>query len=93
MSHQPLALAIPPELVDAIATRVVELMGRPEVAGCSSSSPWLDVESAATYMACKPARVYDLVSQGRLEAGRDGRRLVFHRDDLDAYLRGRGATA
>ena len=48
----------------------------------------MDVESAATYLACKPARVYDLVSQGRLEAGRDERRLGFHRDDLDAYLRG-----
>jgi excisionase family DNA binding protein len=49
---------------------------------------WLDVAGAAAYMACKPQRVYDLVSAGRLRVAKDGARSVFRREWLDAYLLG-----
>ncbi len=92
MSDQHFALTFPPELVEAIAERVVELLADSNMLD-RRSEPWMDVESAARYMACKPARLYDLVSQDRLKAGRDGRRLAFHRGDLDRYLRGDEAAA
>ena len=82
-----LALAFPPELVDAIASRVVALLDErmPAVA-----SPWLDVEQAAVYLAADKQRVYDLTHAGTLRPARDGRRLLFRREWLDEYL-GRAA--
>ena len=48
----------------------------------------LPVEDAARYAACSRDRLYDLVQLGKLRPGRDGRRLVFRRSDLDRYLQG-----
>lgn len=80
LSH---SLPLPSSLIDAIADqvahRVAELLpDRPE--------PYLDVEGAAEYLACAPKRVYDLKAQGRLAHHRDGSRLLFRREDLDAAL-------
>lgn len=51
--------------------------------------PWFNVEEAAEYLRCKPQRIYDLRSQGRLVGGLDGTRVLFRRSTLDAYLEGR----
>ena len=52
--------------------------------------PWYDTDAAATYLAVKRDRVWDLVQQGKLEHRRDGdgRRgpLRFRREWLDTYL-------
>lgn len=53
------------------------------------TTPWLDTKRAAAYLACSAGRIHDLVQLGKLEPRRDGRRLLFHRDNLDAYLNGR----
>lgn len=77
-----LGLSVPGEFIEAIATRVAELiqpaLGAPE--------PWIGVDEAAGHLACKPQRIYDLVSQRRLPFRRDGRRVLFRRSDLDGYL-------
>jgi excisionase family DNA binding protein len=75
--------AVPDELVEALAGRVADLLAerlphRPE--------PWLDVDGAADYLACKPHRVYDLKAEGRLRFAKDGTRLLFRREWLDACL-------
>ena len=44
------------------------------------------MREAAEHLACKPQRIYDLVSQERLPFRRDGRRVLFRRSDLDEYL-------
>lgn len=49
-------------------------------------APYLNVEEAAAYLACRKRRVYELVEQCRLVPFRDGRRLLFTRADLDAAL-------
>jgi excisionase family DNA binding protein len=78
-----LSLGIPPELVDAIAERVAERMVErlPE-----QSSPYLLIEEAAEYLNCPVSRIRDLKDQGRLKHYRDGRRLLFRREDLDSAL-------
>ena len=38
-------------------------------------------------MRCTRQRVYDLTHQGRLRPARDGKRLLFHIDHVDAYLK------
>jgi excisionase family DNA binding protein len=78
-----LGLTVPDELVDALAERVAEKLSA-QLA--PPASPWLDVKGAAEHLACPTSRVYDLVSLGRLDFRRDGRRLLFRRSDLDAYL-------
>jgi excisionase family DNA binding protein len=51
-----------------------------------TTSPWLNTDQAADYIAAKPGRVHDLVALGKLTPRRDGRRLLFRADELDAYI-------
>jgi excisionase family DNA binding protein len=77
-------LAVSAEFVEALAHRVAELL-RNDV-GRATPEPWIGVDAAAAHLACKPQRVYDLVSQRRVPFRRDGRRVLFRRSDLDGYL-------
>lgn len=85
MSQPTLSVAVPDALVEAIAQRVVQLLGETDTRS-APASPWLDVDQAAAYMRCKRQRVYDLVSAGQLKPEKDGRRSLFKREQLDAYL-------
>jgi len=82
---KPLALQVPPELVDAIAGRVVELLAD-RVGRAPGPAGWMDVDAAAEYLGKPRSRVYDLAAQGAVRHGRDGRSLLFRACDLDAYL-------
>ena len=75
------AIALSDEDVERIAQRVASL-----AAGSSPSDPWLSIDEAAEHLRAKPQRLYDLVSTGRLTPAKDGRRLLFRRSTLDAYL-------
>ena len=55
----------------------------------AAASPWLNVADAAEWLRCGKDRIYDLIALGRLHPRRDGRRVLLHRDDLDAYIEGR----
>jgi hypothetical protein len=54
--------------------------------------PWLDVRQAARYLGYGDdlergrRRIYSLVETGRLQVKRDGTRLLFRREWLDAVL-------
>ena len=74
---------LPPEVLAEIARQAMELLH-------DRAEPWIGVAEAAEHLACKPQRLYELVHQRRLTPGRDGRRLVFRRSDLDRYLAGGG---
>jgi excisionase family DNA binding protein len=78
-----LSLGVPPELVDAIAGQVAGLIVEqfPE-----KPSPYLRIDEAAEYLACPVSRIRDLKDAGKLRHYRDGRRLLFRREDLDAAL-------
>jgi excisionase family DNA binding protein len=67
-----------------IAERAAALLATRDSAG----SPWLNVAEAAERLRCGKDRIYDLIALGRLHPRRDGRRVLLHRDDLDAYLEG-----
>ena len=75
------AVALSDEDIERIAERVASL-----AASSSPSDPWLSIDEAAEYLRAKPQRLYDLVSTGRLKPAKDGRRLLFRRSVLDAYL-------
>jgi excisionase family DNA binding protein len=78
------AAGIVDDAVERVALRVAELLAG-QLAP-ADRSPWLDVGEAAGYLRCKPKRIYDLVSQRRIPVHRDGSRVLFRRDELDAYL-------
>lgn len=81
--NSPLAIPLPPELVEAVAARAAELVAeRLEPA----PEPYLDVDGAAAYLACPKSRVYALASAGRIPVRRDGSRLLFRASELDAWL-------
>lgn len=84
------SFSLPPEAVEAIARRAAEIMlerlelepyGRPV-------SPWLTVPEAAELLRCKPQRIYDLRSSGRLSRDGDGDRALVRRDELERYIAG-----
>lgn len=68
------------ELADALGPRLAGRQAEP--------SAWLDTRGAAAHLSCSVDRVHDLVGLGRLRPRRDGRRLLFRRDELDAYVEG-----
>jgi excisionase family DNA binding protein len=77
-----LTISLTDEQVNEIAARAAELVADHQPAG----SPWLDTKDAADHIAATPGRIHDLVQLGHLTPRRDGRRLLFRREDLDAYL-------
>ena len=60
---------------------------------CRVASPWLRAEEAAEYLRCPVSRVRKLTSLNLIPAERDGRRVLYHRDALDAYILAGGAKA
>ena len=88
-----LAVAVPAELVRAIAEEVARVLEERGAIVRPPASPYLDVDGAARYLGnASRQRLYDLVSTGRLEPMRDGRRLLFARAELDRYLQGAAAA-
>jgi excisionase family DNA binding protein len=80
-----LKLILTDEQVSEIARRAAELIAADEAA----VSPWLNVTDAAEHLRCGKDRIYDLIALRKLSPRRDGRRVLLHRDELDAYIEGR----
>jgi excisionase family DNA binding protein len=94
MSETPaLALAVLESLdersLDILAEKLAPLLAA-RLGTREQASPWLNAEDAARYLACSRDRLYDLVQVEKLQPSRDGRRLLFNRTHLDAYLGGSG---
>jgi excisionase family DNA binding protein len=53
-----------------------------------AASPWLTTTEAAAYLRLTPEALRARVRRGTVPAHRDGDRWLFHRDELDAYVRG-----
>jgi excisionase family DNA binding protein len=78
-------LELPDTVLEQIAQRAAELVAA-QSSTALTTSPWLDTKGAAAYIAASPGRIHDLVQLGKLTPRRDGRRLLFRGEDLDAYL-------
>jgi excisionase family DNA binding protein len=66
-------------LADAIARRLEEHLG-------AASSPWLTAQEAADYIGAPLSRVRQLTMGDEIPVHRDGRRVLYHRDELDRWL-------
>jgi hypothetical protein len=78
-----LTITLTDQQVNEIAERAADLLAERQTA---TASPWLDTKGAADHIAATPGRIHDLVQLGHLTPRRDGRRLVFRREQLDAYI-------
>ena len=83
-----LSVELTDEMVEAVAERVVKLLAEREPARAEA---YLDVDGAATFLACPRSRIYALVSARRIPHERDGSRLLFRPDELRDWV-GRGGA-
>jgi hypothetical protein len=83
-----LSIDLPPELLEAVAARVAELLAdRPDGDG------WLrGADAIAAYVGAPRSRVYALATcrPPRIPVHRDGSALVAKRSELDAWVRAGG---
>jgi excisionase family DNA binding protein len=90
LTHRPLTLALPQELVSAIAERAAELVVAQLERDGSSWPRWLTVEQAAHYLGTTPKAIRGRIDRGRIPVTRDGRRVYIDRVELDAAMEQRG---
>jgi excisionase family DNA binding protein len=74
--------------LDRLADLVAARMGRR-----ADPSPWLSAREAAAYLACPLSRIRRLTMTGDLPVHRDGSRVLYRRDELDAYVAAGGAVS
>ncbi len=80
------ALTLPPDLVDLVAERAAEILSERQPP--DTSPAWLDTAAAEEYAGMKPGRLHDLKQRRKIApAGWDGRKPMYRREDLDAYLK------
>jgi excisionase family DNA binding protein len=75
-------------LTDQQLSEIAEQAAALVSTGAQAGTPWLNVTDAAERLRCRKDRIYDLIALGKLHPRRDGRRVLLHRDDLDAYIEG-----
>jgi excisionase family DNA binding protein len=80
----PVVIGIPAEAVELIARRAAEIVLEQD--GLRIGSPWMTRKQAAEYVGLPLSR---LEKDRTIPCHRDGRRVLYHRDELDAYFRGR----
>ena len=85
---EPLTLSLPPELLEQIAQRVVDLLRTEISSALAPASPWLDFEAACAYLDFGRDKLYKLAAARAIPCHKkqDGQGLLFHRDELDAWL-------
>ncbi len=85
MTVQPYTITLPADAIEAIARRASELV-LSELRGTDAiTSPWLaGAQAAADYLDLPRSRVYKQLTD--IPHHRHGARLMFRRDDLDAWL-------
>lgn len=80
-----LLAVLAPELVEAIDQLVEERVREQldSTGTASTSSPWLALEEAASYLRVSPRTLERRIAKGRIRSTTIGRRRLLHRDDLD----------
>lgn len=74
------------ELADRIAERLAEKLEERRFVTRQETCELLSVAEAAEMLRCKPQRVYDLRSAGRLPRTTEGGRAVVRRTDLERLV-------
>jgi excisionase family DNA binding protein len=81
----PLSLTLPPDTIEAIAARAAQLVAEQ----MRADSPWLTRQQAAAYLQLPVSR---LEKDRTIPCHKDGGRVLYHRDELDAHFRSLNPT-
>ncbi len=81
-----LRVELPDSVLETVAARAAELVLERLETPSPAASEFLTVAEAAELLRAKPQRVYDLLSDGRLERFKDGSRVLVRRADVAAHL-------
>jgi excisionase family DNA binding protein len=81
----PLEVSLSPDALEVIAARAAEIVL--ERNGTASGSPWLTRDAAAAYLGLPVSR---LEKDREIPCHRDGRRVLYNRDELDTFFLHRG---
>lgn len=76
---------VPEALVEVIAERAAAIVLE-RLGSTPAGREFLDVDEAAEFLRCKPQRIYDLRSSGRLSRYADGSRALIARSELVALV-------
>jgi hypothetical protein len=76
-----LRVTLPPDVLEAIAERAAEIV----LERLDASSPWLTLAEAAAYLGWSRQRLYKRRDVPRYK---HGARVMYRRDELDAFLEG-----
>jgi excisionase family DNA binding protein len=79
-------------VLDMLADRLADKLADRAPPGALTATPWMSAQAAADYIGCSLSRVRKLTMLGDLPTHRDGARVLYRRDDLDAYIRSGGAS-
>jgi excisionase family DNA binding protein len=82
------SIPLPDVLLDVLVERTAARVR----ASAPVAEPWVGVDAAASHLACKRQRIYDLVSRRTIPHRKEGTRLLFKLSHLDAWIEGGGAT-
>jgi excisionase family DNA binding protein len=92
----PTSKASPEEIFEALEARISERVTSlvvERVRAESTPKEWLTTADAASYLACSPGRIRNLVSGGRIPSYKEGGRRLFRRSELDDWVvSGRAAS-
>lgn len=69
-------------LADAVARRLEQRLSD----GIGASSPWMTAAQVAAYIGAPISRIRQLTMGNAIPLHRDGRRVLFHRDEIDRWL-------
>ncbi len=79
-------LELTDEQLEAIAARAAALVLERLGDGNGAATPWLSIGEAAAFLRCNPQRVYEMRSDGRLTAHKEGGRAVVSRVEVEALV-------
>lgn len=89
-AHDPrLTLSLPDEIVRTAADRIADiLLEELKSAEPPPASPWLDVKGTMSYLGFSRDKLYKLTAARAIpfHKKRGGRRLLFHREELDRWV-------
>ena len=75
------------EILEVVRPEIERILDeRIAAAKLERGSPWMTSQQAAEYMGISVDALHKLVQRKRVKASRAGRRLRFHRDNLDDTL-------
>lgn len=82
------SLNVPTELLDTVAQLVAQRAVALLAAHVHDSTPWMTTEEAVAYTRIPAGTFEKLSARGRIpfHTAESGRRKLYHRDELDAFL-------